>query len=134
VQTSAEAIYLDSSALVKLVIDEPESPALQRYLAAHRVRISSALARVEVVRAVRPYGGDVVLRARNILRRLRLLELGNDLLHAAGDIDPPTLRTLDAIHLAAAHTLRREIGELVTYDTRLARAASARGFTVVAPS
>jgi predicted nucleic acid-binding protein len=133
VPTSADTVYLDSSALVKLVIQERESADLATFLAQRPVQISSALARVEVVRAVRAQGPDAVARARQVLHRVHLLRLDDVLLDAATDINSALLRTLDAIHLAAARTLGGALDELVTYDRRMAMAAEDLGLTVVAP-
>ncbi len=128
------AVYLDSSALVKLVVAEPESPALRRYLRRRPTRVSCALARVEVVRAVRPHGPDVVARARRVLARVRLLRLDDVLLDAAAVIDPAVLRSLDAIHVAAAQSFGGSLGSLVTYDVRLREAAEQLGLAVAAPA
>lgn len=132
-QTNADILYLDSSALVKLVIQEPESEALDRFLDSQPDRVSSALARVEVVRAVRTHGPDAMARARMLLDRLRLLRLDDELLDAAAQLDGAALRSLDAIHLASALALGSALGALVTYDERMAAAAQRLGLPVVAP-
>ena len=126
-------VYLDSSALVKLVVAEPESPALHRYLRRHPVRVSCALARVEVVRAVRPHGAPAMTKARQLLRRLDLIQLDDELLDAAATLDGVVLRSLDAIHLAAARTLGDELTAVVTYDDRMTTAAGLAGLVVDAP-
>ncbi|HWX45633.1 MAG TPA: type II toxin-antitoxin system VapC family toxin [Solirubrobacteraceae bacterium] len=132
---SAEiAVYLDSSALVKLVVREAESDALAQHLADHPERVSCALARVEVVRAVHPHGAPALTRARKLLERVGLLRLDDDLLDAAGALAGSTLRSLDAIHLAAAHTVGPELAELITYDRRMADAAVMLGLSVAAPT
>jgi uncharacterized protein len=128
------AIYLDSSALVKLVVREPESRALRRYLARRPDRVTCALARVEVVRAVRGQGVAAIARARQLLERVGLLGLDQTLLDAAAGVDAEHLRTLDAIHLAAAATLGDSLSAIVTYDLRMARAASELGLGVDAPN
>lgn len=133
-QTSGEAVYIDSSALVKLVLQEPESGALREFLSARPVRISCALARVEVVRAVRPHGFDAINHAGGVLRSLRLVRLDDPLLDAAAGIGPGALRSLDAIHLAAALTVVARLGSLVTYDARMHVAAEDLGFHVAAPA
>ena len=130
---SADTVYLDSSAIAKMVVREPESDALARFLAHRPVRVSCALARVEVIRAVRAQGSATIRRGRHVLQRIRLLRLDDELLDAAAEIDPDVLRSLDAIHLAAARTLGSALDELVTYDTRLAQAAESLGLTVAAP-
>jgi uncharacterized protein len=128
-------LYLDSSALVKLVVREAESTALRTYLAERRsdARMAAALARTEVVRAVAMHRSiEVVETARSIIARLHLVPLNNRLLDAAATKLPPELRTLDAIHLAAAMTAP-DLRAIVTYDKRLADAAATAGLAVVAP-
>jgi uncharacterized protein len=127
------ATYLDSSAIVKLVVREPESAALRRYLRRRRPLISSALARTEVLRALLPAGDEAVSRGRIVLERLDLLRVNDRILHAAAALPPPELRSLDAIHLASARQLGAELRSLVTYDTRMAAAAKQLGYTVVQP-
>lgn len=126
-------VYLDSSALVKLVITETESTALRRYLRAEPRRASCALARVEVIRAVRPHGAAAVTRARRLLRRLDLVQIDDELLDTAAALDPGIVRSLDAIHLAAAELLGDELTALVTYDHRMTTAAVLIGLTVDTP-
>lgn len=126
--------YLDSSALVKLVVAEPESAALRRHLRARPVRASCALARVEVVRAVRLHDREATERARLVLSRTRLVRIDDDLLDAAAALGPGVLRSLDAIHIAAALTFGEELREMVTYDARMAVAAAAVGVKTLAPA
>jgi len=126
-------VYLDSSALVKLVVAERESAALRRYLRSIPQRASCALAKVEVLRAVRPHGGPAMKRARGLLRRLDLVQLDDDLLDAAAALDAGVLRSLDAIHLAAAQVLGDALTAVVTYDDRMAAAAGRLGLPVAAP-
>lgn len=126
-------LYLDSSALVKLVITEPESLALRRYLRRHPRRASCALARVEVLRAVRPQGPAALTRARRLLRRLNLVQIDDELLEAAVVLDPGVLRSLDAIHLAAAQVFGDDLTAVVTYDRRMATAAGLLDLKVDAP-
>jgi uncharacterized protein len=131
---SAEPVlYLDSSALVKLVVREPESAALRSYVRSSPSRVSSALARVEVLRAVMPHGPRAAARARQVLEATSLLALDDALLDAAGGLEAPGLRSLDAIHLAAARAVQ-PLRALVTYDRRLADAAASLGLEPVAPS
>jgi predicted nucleic acid-binding protein len=126
-------VYLDSSALVKLVIAERESTALRRYLGDEPARASCVLARVEVFRAVRGHGAAAVTRARRLLQRLDLVQIDDELLDAAAALDPRVLRSLDAIHLAAAQLLGDELTAVVTYDRRMTAAAALIDLTVVAP-
>lgn len=127
------AIYLDSSAIVKLVVREAESNSLRRFLRDHPVRVSSALARVEVVRAVRSQGPEAQHRANELLGRVRLLRLDDEVLTAAGILAPGVLRSLDAIHLASAAVFGIELQGLVTYDRRMAEAAKLVGIATFTP-
>ena len=127
------ATYLDSSAIVKLAIREPESAALRRYLRRRRPLVSSALARTEVLRALLPAGDDAVARGYIVLQRLDLVRVNDRVLSAAGVLRPPELRSLDAIHLATAQQLGHELTALVTYDDRMVTAAKQLGHRVVQP-
>ncbi len=132
-QTSGKSVYLDSSALVKLVVQEAESVQLAQSLVDRPWRVSCALARVEVVRAVRPNGPVAVARAREMLGEMDLLPLDDALLEDAAQLDPLILRSLDAIHLAAARSLGSSLGLVLTYDRRIARAARGGGLPVESP-
>jgi len=127
-------LYLDSSALVKTVVAEPESAALRRLLRRHHLRVSCGLARTEVVRAVRHLGPRATTRARRVLQRIDLVRLDDALLDAAGVLDASVLRSLDAIHLAAALTVAAQLEAVVTYDARMAAAARLLGLRVAAPA
>lgn len=129
----ADVAYLDSSALVKTVVREPESTALRRFLRTVSTHASSSLATTEVLRAVRRADAGATPRAHRALSRVVILELTNDVLLEAAMLDPPELRTLDAIHLAAAKTLRGDLAAVVTYDERMAAAAVHLGLPVEAP-
>jgi uncharacterized protein len=125
--------YLDSSAIVKLVVAEPESAALRRYLRRRTRCASSALAQTEVVRAVLHLGSDAERLAREALRRIDLIRINDRVLVGAGALLPAELRSLDAIHLATAQLLGDSLARIVTYDERMAEAAHYLNFTVVAP-
>lgn len=130
-------LYLDSSALVKLVQREAESNALRRYLRRHREdqRVTSSLARVEVVRAVAGGGPHAIAHARRQLARVDQVALDRALLDAAATLEPgERLRSLDAIHLASAHALSFDLRAVVTYDERMAVAGRALGMVVEAPT
>src|SRR6184192_2176785 len=94
--------YLDSSALVKLAVEEPESLALRGYLRRRRPFVSTALARTEVARALLPLGLVALKRGHDVLRRVELARVSDRVLAAAGTLLPHDLRSLDAIHLATA--------------------------------
>lgn len=130
-------LYLDSSAVVKLVQREAESNALRRYLRRHREagRVTSALARVEVVRAVLPGGSAAVGQARRQLGRMHQIAVTPDLLDQAATLAPQAvLRSLDAIHLASAQLVGAELVAVVTYDHRMAAGARVLGLPVDGPA
>lgn len=129
------AHYLDTSALVKLVVIEPETAALHTWLTeADREPVASNLARTELLRAVRRAAPDRGLQAHAVLHSITLTDLTTSLFEEAGRLDPTTLRSLDAIHLAAALDLGDDLESMVTYDDRLAEAAHANGIAVTAPN
>jgi predicted nucleic acid-binding protein len=127
-------VYLDSSAIVKLVVREPESQALRRYLPRRRALVSSALARVEVSRAVLPLGEEALRRAREVLASIDLVRINNRVLVRAGLLEPAELRSLDAIHLATAALFEDTLARFVCYDDRMLQAAQSLGWTVEAPT
>ncbi len=134
-RTNADvAVYLDSSALVKLVVVEEESDALAAHLRAHPDRVSCGLARVEVIRAVRAHGQQAIIRARQLLQRISLVRLDDLLLDEAAALNEANLRSLDAVHLAAARALGHSLTEVITYDRRMADAAGRIGLFVTAPA
>jgi uncharacterized protein len=128
------AFYLDTSALVKLVVAEAETPALQMWLKAAGVPVSCDLARTELIRSVRRAAPDRVIQARKVLDAVTLLEVTTAIFEEAGRLDPTLLRSLDAIHLAAALALGDDLDGVVTYDERLAAAAELNGLAVVVPT
>ncbi len=128
------ATYVDSSAIVKLAIKEPESDALRKYLRRRRPLISSALARTEVLRALLPVGEAAVAAGRRALARLDLVRVSDGVLNLAGSLGPIELRSLDAIHLATAARLGIDLGEIVTYDERMTVAARSMGYRVAMPT
>ncbi len=130
-------IYLDSCALLKLVVPERESTALRTFLSARgsEGHATSALAQVEVPRALvriqaPPYLLDA---AEDALDRLLRIRLSDPILRAARLLPGQHLRSLDAIHLASAEHLEHALTAFVTYDKRLATAAAERGLPVEAP-
>ena len=133
--SSSRLLYLDSSALVKLVVAEPETPVLLEFLAGWPYRVSSVLARVEVARAVKraSAGPAARRRAKRVLARVALVRIDDPVIAAAARVTPPELRTLDAIHLATARSLD-DLAGIVTYDARLGRAASSARLKVWSPA
>ena len=128
-------VYLDSSALVKLVVAEPESSALADFLRGRSERVSSAVALTEVPRALRRagFGANERRRSREVMARIALVDVDRRILVAAAALDPPALRSLDAIHLATALAVREDLATIVTYDRRLAAAAERVHLEVSAP-
>jgi predicted nucleic acid-binding protein len=128
-------IYMDTSALVKLVVAEHESLSLQSFL---RERgedslFSAALARTELIRAVAPNGAQAIADARNLLSSLDTVVLTRQLLDDAGTLQPVRLRSLDAIHLVAAQRAGDTLRAVVTYDARMLSAAADLGIETVSP-
>jgi predicted nucleic acid-binding protein len=130
---NADVVYLDSSAFVKLVIREAESTALRTWLRRRPRRASATLLRVEAVRAVMPSGPIAVRTARHQMSGMHLIDLTPTLLDEAAVLSPG-LRSLDAIHLAAAWSIGADLAALLTYDARLAGAAEQLGIVVEAPA
>jgi uncharacterized protein len=129
------AHYLDTSALVKLVVDEAETDALRAWISAEpSPLVACDLARTELLRAVRRVADGPVLQARAVLDAITLVAVSAATFESAGRLDPTALRTLDAIRVAAALELGDDLASIVTYDTRLAAGAQANGIPVTAPT
>ncbi|MGI8998469.1 MAG: type II toxin-antitoxin system VapC family toxin [Candidatus Limnocylindria bacterium] len=127
------AVYLDSSAAVKLIVREAESEALEGWLQPHDVLASSALLRTELLRAVRRGAPRRLADARAALAAFTLRAVDEEILDAAGGIAPSSIRSLDAIHLATALRLASEVQAIVTYDRRMIEGAHALGLPVASP-
>jgi predicted nucleic acid-binding protein len=128
-------IYADSSALVKLIVEEAETSALEDHLAKRtHVLATSRLAIVEVARACKLANPspEVAEEVDRLISSCMLVAVSSQLLRAARKLTSNTLRTLDAIHLASA--LRVEADELLAYDHRLLVAAGERGLQLAHPS
>lgn len=127
--------YLDTSAALKLLADESHSKAFAAFYDANdRANwVSSALLRIELVRAVRRALPAAEDDARELLLAFDFLDIDETIVDAAMGEPDPLLRTLDAIHLASARSFEDELTALVTYDDRLASAASGVGMAVVRP-
>jgi uncharacterized protein len=130
---AGQLLYLDSSAIVKLVVPEPETKALRELLRSWPDRVSSVVARIEVERVARRIGAGAVRRARTVLSRIALVDLDEHVVQRAATLEPMQLRTLDAIHLATAISLGGDLGALCAYDVRLGSAAVSKTIDVQAP-
>jgi uncharacterized protein len=134
VPTGSSVAYLDASALVKLVVAEPESTALRRAVRAWPHRVTSRVGAVELIRSTRKIDPRLEARARRTLSGVDLLALSDVVLAVATQLEPWSLRTLDAIHVASAMRLRPVIRAFVSYDRRQIEAALALGLPVVTPT
>lgn len=131
---SGRAAYLDTSAFVKLIVAEPESGPLRARLRHWPERASATLLRTETVRALRRSGyEDLVGKARRLFGSILLIRLDEPLLDRAGELGPPGLRSLDAVHLAAALSIGADLGVVFTYDERLRNAALGQGLDAESP-
>jgi uncharacterized protein len=128
-------IYLDTSAFVKLIRGERETPALQAFLVDRPAGplVSSSLLVVETRRAVLREAPDQLARADLLLTRVDQVDVTRSVIEAASRLPDPALRSLDAIHLATALQLAEDLEALVTYDGRLAAAAGRQKLPVVTP-
>ena len=129
-------IYLDSSALVKLALTEPESAALARWLAerAGQPLVSSALHRAEVPRAVWRAEPGALPRSYRVIRRVARVALTPEVLDNSATLPPQDLGPALAIHLASALALKQDLAAFVAYDERLLAAAAGAGLPVASPA
>jgi predicted nucleic acid-binding protein len=128
-------LYMDTSALVKLVVAEDESEPLKSFLRerAGDGLFSAALTRTELIRAVAPNGAQAIADARNLLNSVDTVVLTRQLLDGAGIVQPLRLRSLDAIHLVAAQRAGDALRAVVTYDARMLSAAADLGMITESP-
>ena len=128
-------IYIDTSALVKLLFEEPESLALTDWLIlrADVPKVTSDLSTVELLRMCQRIDDGALDDARRLLGGMDFLQIDHALVEQAAAISPRELRSLDAIHLASAISLRPDLTDFVAYDSRLCSAARAAGLLVVSP-
>ena len=127
-------IYADTSALIKIVIREPESAALEAFLHEIDVLVTSRITQVELVRSTQRQLAAKPSVIDEILGQLVFREVTRDIAASAGLLEPTQLLSLDAIHLASAIEMRNELDAFLTYDTRLAEAARQNGLTVAMPT
>ncbi len=126
-------VYLDASAIVRIVVAEPGRAATVAFLRDHETRVTSILSAVEVPRAVARKRPEAALAASAFLEDLVIVALDRTIVSGAAALAPPVLRTLDAVHLATALQLGRELEAFVTYDTRQGEAARSIGLRVASP-
>ena len=128
------AFYLHTSALARLVVADAESEPLRDWLKARDRRpVSCDLARTELMRAIRRVAPDRTIRVRAVLDAVVLLRVTAATFENAARLEPKALRSLDAVHVAAALELGDDLEGFVAYDRRLAEAAEANGVRVIAP-
>ena len=125
--------YLDSSAIAKLVMPEPEHEILRAFLASYPNRATSIIGVIEVGRAVSRRDASHGRDLPDLWSRINVIPLDDRVAARAASIDPPALRTLDAVHLATALELSTDLEVFVTYDMKLADAATRQGLPVESP-
>jgi predicted nucleic acid-binding protein len=134
VPTSDRYAYLDTSAFVKLCWPEPESEALHTYLRSWPLRVSTTLLLTEALRAAQRQPAARIERTQRLLQLMPLLEVDRALFRQAGLLGPSNMRSLDAVHLAAAMSLGPDLGTVITYDERMTAAATLFGLPIASPS
>jgi uncharacterized protein len=128
------AYYVDTSALAKLVVREPESAAVRRWFGRHDGSlVSSDITRTELIRATRRVASGRVREARSVLDAIVLARVTPEICDTAALLEPAMLRSRDAIHLATALMLGDELDGIVAYDSRLRDAATSVGIETIAP-
>jgi predicted nucleic acid-binding protein len=132
--SQASAVYVDTSALGRSLLDEPEKSAIERALDTFERAVASSLLRTELRRL--GFRRDLLDRADALLAGVSLIKVDDEILASAETITPSTVATLDAIHLATAVRLKEagKLDALMTYDKRLADGAREHGITVLSPS
>lgn len=128
------SVYLDTSVLGRVLLEEPDTPAIRRELGRFERHVSSDLLSVELYRL--GLREDMLGYVTELLSGNVLIPLDDEILTAAKTIAPPTVATLDAIHLATAVSLSNagNLNALMTYDKQLASGAREHGLEVLAPS
>lgn len=129
-------IYLDTSALVKLVFEEDESAALAEWITqrAELPKISSELSTIELLRTCRRIDEGAIGSATSLLAGLDLLAIDRSIVEQASTVTPNELRSLDSIHLASALSVNAHLTAFVAYDSRLCSAALHAGIRVESPA
>jgi hypothetical protein len=127
-------IYVDTSALMKLVWPEQGTEATYAFVGDREDLISSALLTVEARQAAFRAEPAALTRVDLLLARFEYIQLSDAVIETASRLPDPMLRSLDAIHLATALLIRDDIDVLLSYDERLLTAASAHGLPTAAPA
>lgn len=127
-------IYIDTSALLRVVFRDPTTPALERVLAPEVELVSSALLQVEARRGVLRRAPQRVPRVDVLLAEIEFVGITDAVVESAGRLPDPLLRSLDAIHLATALLIREDIEAVLTYDARLADAVREHDLAVITPA
>lgn len=129
-------LYLDTSALVKIIRREPESDGLADWLDAHAPAawVSSSLVEIELPRALRRIDASLLIDVPSTIARVSRYDIDEVVRTAAAAYPDPNLRSLDAVHLATGHAVFGDrLSAFVTYDVRLLNAAAALGMPAIAP-
>lgn len=128
------AVYVDTSALGRVLLTEPDEPAIKRSLADYDKIVSSRLLQVELRRLA--FRKNLLNATAELLAEVALISMNELILTASETLSPSAVGTLDAIHLATAVSLSKagELNALMTYDKQLAAGAQAHGITVLSPS
>ncbi|MGL5909339.1 MAG: type II toxin-antitoxin system VapC family toxin [Phycicoccus sp.] len=127
-------IYIDTSALLRVIFPDDTTPALQHYLDRDPALVSSALLQVEARRGTLRRAPLRLPQVDVVLSEVEVVEIGDAVIESAGRLADPRLRSLDAIHLATALLVGEDVDALLTYDDRLAEAAREHGLEVVSPT
>lgn len=129
-----KVFYIDTSAMLKLLVDETHAGAYRRWASKHSGKLVSCdVLRTELLRAALRYDRSLLAAARLALQTVHLVRCREDTFDRAGLLTPETLRSLDAIHIASALEWGSELQGMVTYDLKLALAAAEQGIQVLSP-
>ena len=128
-------IYLDPTAIMKLITTTPESAALTNYLRVHTATtwFTCAISRAEVLRAAAGAHPGAIEHAHHVLAGLDLVAVTDRLLDSAIALAPAPGRTTDALHIAAAMSAGPQLHTLITYSPELAHSAAEHDITAIHP-